>query len=127
MKNKNLILVLILLIVLFGLAFYFSFKKPQKSKLEVSEKEALLILKAGQSERWFVGEVVEGMTIADAILASALPANLQVKVNSTLEAIGDFQNNNEKRWKCYLNGKEITQKLDQVEIRPQDKILCEYK
>ena len=127
---------LIIFIIFFGLVLgsiiYFSSqrfspKTKPTSAPQLAPNEALLILKMGNTQRWFKGEVTNGMTVSQAILASALGANLKVKVNSTLEAVEGFQNTEQKKWKCYLNGKEINEKLDQTEIHPQDKILCEYK
>lgn len=118
----------VILVLILGLIFYFSsYKLPKTPSSKLGPNEALLILKFGSSQRWFKGQVIDGMTASDALMASASGANLKIKMNSTLEAVDKFQNNGQKRWRCYLNNKDITNKLEQAEIHPRDKILCEYR
>jgi hypothetical protein len=127
LKRKYLIiLVLLAVLILAGLIYWQ--EKANLYKKVLAEKEALLILDFGQGkERWFIGEVIEGMTVLDALKTSSQAGNFDFQVNSQIETINGYSTNNQKQWQCYLNGEKIDGDLRQKIINPKDKILCKYK
>jgi hypothetical protein len=114
------------LFFVFSFSQYLSIQKKYEKIL--GEKEGLLILDYGNGEqRWFKGEVIPQMTVFDALLASSLGGNFEFEGENQLVAVEDFVNNEKSKWTCYLNGKEITQPLNKITIKPKDKIVCRYR
>jgi len=125
--NKKSILVFTLLIIGLVLAVYLQQKANSYQKI-LSDKEALLVLNYGQGkQRWFKGEVINGMTVLGALKAASEAGNFNFSADGHLSALEDISNNGKKQWHCYINNKEITQGLDKTIINPKDKISCEYK
>jgi hypothetical protein len=121
-------------VIIFGLILFFVFSFSQYLSIQkkyekiLGEKEGLLILDYGNGEqRWFKGEVIPQMTVFDALLASSLGGNFKFEGENQLIAVEDFVNNEKSKWTCYLNGKEITQPLNKITIKPKDKIVCRYR
>lgn len=127
--NKKLILILILLVLATGLGLIvYTGQKAAAYKKILSDKEALLIIDYGQGkERWFKGEVREGMTVRDVLQTSSLVGNFSFAANANLAMLDGLASNQEKQWKCYLNNQEIQEELDAKKISPKDKISCRYK
>lgn len=112
LNKKQLIVsaVVIILLVLVGLIVYLQ-QKNQAYKKVLSDNEALLIIADEQGkERWFKGEVVEGMTVRDALKTSSLAGGF------------DF----EADWHCLVNGRTVEGDLAQKTVQPKDKISCSY-
>ncbi len=110
-----------------GLIVYTGQKAAAYKKI-LSDKEALLIIDYGQGkERWFKGEVREGMTVRDVLQTSSLVGNFSFAANANLAMLDGLASNQEKQWKCYLNNQEIQEELDAKKISPKDKISCRYK
>ena len=110
MFNKKIFLITLgLILILLGSWFVYSQQKNQFYKKVLADNEALLIIKNGK-ERWFKGEVVNGMTISDVLLTSS--------------RAGGFDLEND--WHCFINGKAIEGNLSQITVNPRDKISCEY-
>ena len=102
--------VVIILLVLGGLILY-SQQKSQAYKKVLADNEALLIISDDQGkERWFKGEVIEGMTVSDALKTSSLAGGFNFEAN----------------WHCLVNGREVQKSLDQEPVNPKDKISCIY-
>lgn len=130
MKKVFYLLVITGLIFLF-LFYFFNYLEKQKKLARINEslgeKEAILILNYGKGkERWFKGEVQEKMNLLTVFEALNYYENLDFKANSKIVSIEGIENNGKNQWKCYLNGKEI-ENLKETEIKPKDKIICEYK
>jgi len=125
---KRTVVLLIFLLIIGAAALLFYQKQNASSYQKVlSEKEALLIINYGNGkERWFKGEVVEGMSVKDALQTASLAGNFNFRANSHLAMLDGFPSNQEKKWHCYLNDREIKEDLDKTIIQPQDKILCRY-
>lgn len=126
-RLKYFLIGLAILIIVAGFYSAYLHKKATSYKKILSEKEALLILDYGKGKkRWFKGEVIEGMTVLDALKVSSLAGNFDFKANSKVESIDGLSNNNHDQWQCYLNNK-LVKNLNQELISPQDKISCRYR
>lgn len=115
-KIALLIVVLLFLGIVLGLGFYLQQKQQKNTayKRLLGEQEALLIINNGrEGERWFKGKVVEGMSVKDALNASAVA--------------GGFDLGPAEQWHCYLNDKEVQDDLDKKMISPKDKIWCQKR
>ncbi len=103
-------------------------QKTNAYKKILSEKEVLLILDYGNGkERWFKGEIKEGMTVLDVLETSSWAGKFNYTANAQLSQIDGLSNNEKQRWRCYLNEREIKESLHQKTISPKDKILCRYR
>ena len=133
--SKKVLLISLLLIiglVLFLVIIYFLAIYSQSQKTDyrqtLGEKEALLIIDYGQGkERWFKGEVKEGMTVIDALQTSGSAGNFSFTANAHLATLDGISSNQEQQWRCYLNDQEVQEGLDAKMISPKDKILCSYR
>ncbi len=70
LKKYLSILIIVILIIGVGVFYFFFSKQPQ-----VGKDEAILIINFGENKRAFAGEVVDGMTIIDALSAAANAGN----------------------------------------------------
>lgn len=103
-------LAVIILLVLVSLSVYFQQKKQAYKKVLV-DNEALLVIADDQGkERWFKGEVIEGMTVRDVLKTSSLAGGF------------DF----EAEWRCSVNSRAVEGDLSQKPVNPKDKISCSY-
>ena len=101
--------VLILLVLVAGLVYYQ--QKSQAYKKVLADNEALLIINDEQGkERWFKGEVIQGMTVRDALRTSSLAGGFDLEAD----------------WRCRINGRTVEGDLDQKAVNPKDKISCSY-
>ncbi len=128
-SNKKTLFIFLLIVVILGLFIY----GYQKYKRALSDKEALLILDYGNGkQRWFKGEVIEGMTVLNAIETSSKAGNFTYSATAQINQIDNLANNENQQWRCYLNNKgylnnkEIQEDLNKTTIKPKDKILCRY-
>jgi len=130
-KSKgSFVFLLFLAIVLFAFLFYLEQNNQGTKKYEkvISGKEAILIIDYGnQKQRLFKGEVVDGMTVFDALTTASLAGKFTFQANSHLSQIDNMVSDSKSKWICYLNDQEIKKSLNQTIIRPKDKILCKYR
>lgn len=90
------------------------------------ENLARLILDYNSQERWFEGEVIDGMTVLDALMASAQAGNFEVQANEEIKMIDGRNSGQEHQWICYLEEEKISQPAEQI-IKPNDQIKCRYE
>ena len=82
----------------------------------------------GGGQRDFSGEIVEGMTVFDAVLASVQGGGLTIDYsteNSVLEikSVNDIVGEGTEKWHFSLNGETVVAaQIDLVEIKDGDKI-----
>jgi len=116
--RKLLVFISLLVFLILFLAFFL--QKTEK-------KEATLTIDFGGNKiRTFQGEVVEGMTLFDALLTSSQSGNFEFEANGGIISIGGLQNEGGKKWECFLNQKKVEGNLNEILISPGDKILCKY-
>jgi len=121
MPKPLLITLAIVLLMVGGLAFYLSLKP------KVNSDEAVLIINSGEIKRAFAGQVIEGMTIFDALLVSARAGNFDFNYQEdAFLKIGQLEENL-KKWNVYLNGKKIENSPNEVFIKSQDKIEFQFE
>lgn len=126
-SKKKYLLIFLLFIIALGLIIYTE-QKTNAYKKALSEKEALLILDYGkEKERWFKGEVIEGMSILNILETSSFAGNFSFTANSHLVVLDGLANNQQAKWRCYLNDREVKEDLSQKIIKPKDKISCRYR
>ncbi|TSC75337.1 MAG: hypothetical protein G01um101430_432 [Parcubacteria group bacterium Gr01-1014_30] len=128
--DKKVILTLAaFLILVIGLwSFFYVRQKDQAYKKALSENEALLVVDYGRGkERWFKGEVVQGMTVRDVLETSGSTGSFGFVANGALLELDGLSNGKEGKWRCYLNNRKLTGVLSQRIISPQDKIVCKYR
>ncbi len=128
-----LILILVVWIVsilFYFLGFQFPIKKPPASTNLSESQAARLILDFGNGQqRWFEGEVIDGMTMYDALSASALAGNLKLQVSPAgqLAAVDNLiSNSNVKQWNCYLGNQKITN-IKQQKVKQGEETVCRYE
>lgn len=99
-----------------------------------SKGEASLIVDFGDIKRAFEGEVVEKMTILDALNASVAAGNIKLRYtvdsnnNTTIMEINSHQATKEKGFQFYINGKKINSNdLNKTMIRSGDKVVIKYE
>jgi hypothetical protein len=130
--NKEFKIILVVLVFLVAAAWLIYYFYPPAENNEAasgqnSDKEATLVLKYdSQKERWFQGEVTDGMSVFDAILVASEAGNFKVEDGPQNLAI-DGLANGQKKWRCFLDDKLIEEDLAKVEIRSQDKVECRYE
>jgi hypothetical protein len=129
--NRKYFLILLILIFIGVIAlflFYFSEKKKFEGK--VPGNETLFIVDYGNGkQRWFQGEVIEGMTFLQVLQASARAGNFDYEANSEIKSINGVSNNDKKQWKCYIDSFLMDRLIDDLNqpVFPQTKIFCKYK
>jgi len=126
-KNMSkLYLTILIIVILVGIGLIFYFFGPL-GKPKIGSNEAALIINYGETKRAFIGEVIEGMTISDALLVSAKAGNFDFDAEEgILKRVGQFEQN-EKKWNAYLNGTKIGDSLDKIFIKAKDKIELKFE
>lgn len=127
---KIILAVLIFAVLVIGVFLVVYNKNQEKNyKIILNDKEALLIINYGKkgNERWFKGIVENGMTVKNVLEAASIGGKFTFSANSHLSMLDGIYNNAQKRWKCYLNEREVQEGIDRTTISPQDKIMCVYK
>ena len=114
-------------LIIVGLVCCFSFI-PSKEAPELSENEAVLVIDFGESKRAFIGQVIDEMTIIDALMASASAGQIDFDYQEgVLQRVADAKQDNQKKWDIYLNGKEIRNSPDKVLIQAGDEIELRFE
>lgn len=94
-----------------------------------NEAALLLAFENGGQGRMFVGEVVNGMTILDALITSAAAGNIQLKYNindngAVVLGLNGYDLNNGKQLAFYLNGHKINEsEIHLTRVKPGSKII----
>ncbi|HOK35317.1 MAG TPA: hypothetical protein PLL80_01115 [Candidatus Pacearchaeota archaeon] len=115
------ILIIIALIVIGSLAYSFI------SQPKIGTNEAVVIIDFGNNKRAFAGEVIDGMTITDALGASAKAGNFNyIYQNGTLEKVDGLEKDG-GQWSVFINGTKVEEPLDKITIKPQDKIELRFE
>jgi hypothetical protein len=80
-------------------------------------------------QRWFEGRVINGMTLFDALTASAIAGNFnfQVSSNGQIQAINSMANGDSKKWSCYLEDDQKIGDIREQTIRQDQEIICRYE
>ncbi len=119
-------LTILIIAILIGIGLIFYFFGPL-GKPKIGPNEAALIINYGETKRAFVGEVIEEMTISDALFVSAKAGNFDFDFEQgVLKRVGQFEQN-EKKWNAYLNGTKTGDFLDKVFIKAKDKIELKFE
>jgi len=116
MSKFYLPILIVVLAIVAGFVLY-SVEKPK-----IAENEASLIINYEETKRAFAGEVIDNMTILDAVRTSAKAGNFDFDYQEDVLKRIDEIEQNEKKWNAYLNGTEIQESLDKVLIKAGDKI-----
>ena len=117
----------ILLAVLFGLATF--------KLMNVQRQEAtLLIAFDDESQRMFQGEVVEGMTVFQALVASSRAGQIKFKYSLdskssvVIEELNGYTKTQDKKLVFYLNNSRVnTRNINSTYIKGGDKIEIRYE
>jgi len=98
------------------------------SSPSVQPQEAELLIDFGNGEiRRFRGGVVEGMKISDALSQSSIAGNFKVEIDRThVEKIAGVKNNNRK-WICYVNGKESDTSLNKRGLKAGNRVEFKFE
>jgi len=115
------ILIIIVLIIIGSLAY------SLVSQPKIGTNEALVVIDFGNNKRAFAGEVIDGMTITDALGASAKAGNFNyIYQNGTLEKVDGLEKDG-GQWAVFINGTKVEEPLDKITIKPQDKIELRFE
>lgn len=121
MSKSYLSILIIIFLIVAGVIFY-SLSKPK-----IGPDEAVLIINNGEKKRAFAGEVIEGMTIFDALTASAKAGNFNfVEESGILKRIDGFERNG-KKWNAYINNSRVEEILNKTLIKPGNKIELKFE
>ncbi len=128
--NKTLLVQVIFIALIVGgvLFFEFFFKGPSMTDNEVSG-EATLLIDFDNMQRMFTGEVVDGMTILDALNASVAVGQIKLKYhvdrdnNTEVKEINNHTANENIQFTFYVNSRKIDlNTLNKTYIQPGDMI-----
>jgi hypothetical protein len=129
-KIKWLILILIALII-GSLIYYLAlqiFQLPEPRLANFSPKARLVLDYGNGHQRWFEGRVINGMTLFDALTASAAAGNFNFQISPAgqIEAVDNISNS-DKKWRCYLNDNQMIEDVKEQEIKRGQEIVCRYE
>lgn len=101
---------------------------PEQVK-KAEEKARLLIDFGNGKKRAFRGEIVEGMTVYDALAASQEAAGLSFSLKGEGDAVEEIDGvkNNSHEWRYYVNGEPAKVSPQFEEIKPGDKIVFKFE
>lgn len=123
--SKNFLVVSIIVLIAIGGGIFYYFSSQQQ--IEIGPNEALLIIDFGNNKRFFAGEVRDGMTITDALGASAKAGNFDyIYQNGTLKKINGLEQDG-GHWTVFVNKTKVEESLDKIKIKPQDKIELRFE
>ena len=126
-KRYLLIIIAVLIILLVGFYYYFFLKPFSQPEKQEEEKEAVLVIDFGERKRVFAGETIENMTFLDALLASAKAGNFSFNFERNVLKMIDQIEEGEKKWNAYFNREKIDDYLDDVLIKPGDKLELKFE
>lgn len=133
MKKYYWPIIAVVFVIAAGLIIYVAYAPDIEAPVvKVAEKpplkwnEARLVIDFGAKKRVFVGEVMDRMTLLDALEASvsgdtAGAFDYQLGDNKTLAVIDGFGNDG-KEWNIYLNGAREDKAVDEIVLNPKDEI-----
>ncbi|MDP1628982.1 MAG: hypothetical protein Q8L57_00010 [bacterium] len=141
MKSKTIGSILIILAFVLGGIYYWQFyRQPAPgadvfSKISLGADEALVFFDFGSAnpQRFFAGQVVEGMTLLDALTVSAAAGNLDLEIagnvgeEKIVKINGLIDGRDGGSWNYYRGGAKITNTLSAQLIRPGDRIKFVYE
>lgn len=121
--SKTYLSILIIIILIVGGSLVYSFLSQPK----IESNEAVLVIDFGNNKRAFAGEVIDGMTITDALGASAEAGNFNyIYENGSLKKINGVEQDG-GQWLIFVNGKKVEEPLDKIKVKPQDKIELRFE
>jgi len=136
MEEKKILFLVIFTIACLFLVFLllpvFNIPSPLNTSLFTKQskevnKTASLLLVFPDKKRAFEGEVVDGTTVSDVLLASAQAGNFSFdyKNGYVIDGLGGGGN---KEWKCFLNNDLVEFSFaDKKVVNKGDKIKCIYE
>ncbi|MBI2674224.1 MAG: hypothetical protein HYX22_00600 [Candidatus Yanofskybacteria bacterium] len=129
--NSTLAVQIIFIAAIAGAIFVFDRfygEKPPALK-NMSKKEAALFIDFDNMQKVFAGEVVDGMTVLDALNASVTAGQLRLTYyvdgdnNTKIEEINDHAAGGDAQFIFYVNSRKLDQdKLNKTRIKAGDKI-----
>jgi len=95
----------------------------------VQPQEAELFINFGDGKiRKFRGGVVKGMKISDALNQSSTAGDFKIELDGThVEEIAGVNNNDNRKWVCYINGKKLDASLNEQELRAGNRIEFKFE
>ncbi len=97
----------------------------KNDSVNASPTGAVLVLDFGDKERWFTGEVFDGMTVNDALAAASLSGKFSYQAGSQIYSVDGYKDTGKNQWRC-ISGNQTVDDLTQKSIRPGEKIICRY-
>lgn len=122
---------IIFVAILAGAIFIFDrfYGKEPSAFKNVSKNEAALFIDFDNMKKVFAGEVVEGMTVLDALNASVaagqikLTYHVDISNNTKVTEINNHEANGNEQFTFYINSRKIDpSELNKTHIKPGDKI-----
>ena len=129
--HNKIVVQIILVIVVASAIFVFDrfYGKESSVFKNVSKNEAALFIDFDNLQKVFAGEVVDGMTILDALNASAVAGQIKFVYyvdsdnNTKITEINDHAANEDVQFTFYINSRKLDpSELNKTRIRPGDKI-----
>jgi hypothetical protein len=130
LKNRNFWLAILIVFLGIYTGFFKNLFVPS-----VSNNTARVEIDLGDSRRVFEGEIMDDMSVLDAILASSRAGEIEfsyallndrtdiLRINSHAE-----DGLNEKAWNFYLNKEKIEKdEIHRIKIKPGDEILIKFE
>ncbi|OWK26698.1 MAG: hypothetical protein US76_02660 [Parcubacteria group bacterium GW2011_GWA2_38_13b] len=133
MNKFYLPIVIVVFVIASALIIYYGFADDNgglDSVLNYQNKQnASLTIDFGDKQRMFVGDVIENMTILDALELSSessdLKYNFDQKINN-LAMIDGFSNNGSV-WNIYMNGLLVEESPDAIKIKAGDAVELKFE
>ena len=132
MNKFYLPIVIVVFVIASALIIYYGFA-PDKGewggKLNFQHNDASLLIDFGDKQRMFVGDVVEDMTVLDALEFSSESSDLKYNFDpkmKNLAAIDSFSNNG-SMWNIYMNGSLMKKSPDEIKIKAGDAVELKFE
>src|SRR3989344_8869642 len=129
--NRSLVAQIVFVVVVASAIFVFDrfYSKEHSAFKNVPKNEAALFIDFDNMKKVFAGEVVDGMTILDALNAAVaagqieLTYHVDINNNTKVAKINDHEANEETQFTFYINSRRVdSSELNKTKIKPGDKI-----
>lgn len=134
-KNTLFVQIIFVVVAVGGILLFEKFFSKEVSWLDNgSNKEAVLLIDFDDIKRMFKGEIIDKMTVLDALNASVATGNIKLryivdnKNNTSVTEINNHTANENKKFAFYINGKNInTADLNKIFVYPRDEIIIKLE
>ena len=129
-NNKTIAQLILIIVIVSGIFVFDKFYSKELSVFRnISKNEAALFVNFDNMKKVFSGEVVDGMTVLDALNASVAAGQIRLVYyvdsdnNTKITEINDHEANEEAQFTFYVNSRKLSSsELNKTRIKAGDKI-----